>query len=73
MVKRSKLTMAALGTLALLAAAFPQAHAATCGSSAAGFETWKQEFSREAQAKGREKWYSAFRTRIALVERDYGL
>ena len=28
---------------------------------------------REAQAKGREKWYSAFRTRIALVERDYGL
>jgi len=28
---------------------------------------------REAQTKGREKWYSAFKTRIALVERDYGL
>jgi len=28
---------------------------------------------REAQSKGREKWYTAFRTRIALVERDYGL
>ena len=28
---------------------------------------------REAQSKGREKWYSAFKTRIALVERDYGL
>ena len=28
---------------------------------------------REAQANGREKWYSAFKTRIALVERDYGL
>ena len=27
---------------------------------------------REAQSKGREKWYSAFKTRIALVERDYG-
>src|SRR6202042_1620392 len=52
MVKRSKLTMAALGTLALLACWGSQAHAATCGSSAAGFETWKQEFSREAQAKG---------------------
>ncbi|HEX7643349.1 MAG TPA: antibiotic biosynthesis monooxygenase [Burkholderiaceae bacterium] len=28
---------------------------------------------REAQSKGREKWYAAFKTRIALVERDYGL
>ena len=28
---------------------------------------------REAQSRGREKWYSAFKTRIALVERDYGL
>ncbi len=26
-----------------------------------------------AQKYGREKWYSAFKTRIALVERDYGL
>jgi len=28
---------------------------------------------RAAQSRGREEWYSAFRTRIALVERDYGL
>ena len=28
---------------------------------------------REAQSQGRQKWYSAFKTRIALVERDYGL
>jgi len=26
-----------------------------------------------AQRYGREKWYSAFKTRIALVERDYGM
>lgn len=25
-----------------------------------------------AQQYGREKWYSAYKTRIALVERDYG-
>ena len=27
---------------------------------------------REAQKAGKEKWYSAYKTRIALVERDYG-
>ncbi len=26
-----------------------------------------------AQRYGREKWYSNFKTRIALVERDYGM
>jgi heme-degrading monooxygenase HmoA len=26
-----------------------------------------------AQKYGREKWYSAFKTRIGLVERDYGM
>ena len=26
-----------------------------------------------AQKYGREKWYSAYQTRIALVERDYGM
>ena len=26
-----------------------------------------------AQRYGRERWYSAFKTRIALVERDYGM
>jgi len=39
-------------TLAILVCAGLRANAATCGSSSAGFETWKQEFSREAQAKG---------------------
>ncbi|MDH2433667.1 antibiotic biosynthesis monooxygenase [Pokkaliibacter sp. MBI-7] len=34
---------------------------------------WKQQVDhREAQRRGRQDWYSAFRTRIALVERDYG-
>jgi len=47
-----KLTTAALLTLTLLSISTPSAHAATCGSSSAGFETWKQEFAREAQAKG---------------------
>ncbi|MCB9353804.1 MAG: antibiotic biosynthesis monooxygenase [Saprospiraceae bacterium] len=26
-----------------------------------------------AQKKGRERWYSAYKTRICLVERDYGV
>lgn len=35
---------------------------------------WKAELEhKEAQRLGREKWYSAFKTRIARVERDYGL
>jgi membrane-bound lytic murein transglycosylase B len=39
-------------TLAMFACFNSQAHAAQCGSSSAGFATWKQEFAREAQAKG---------------------
>ncbi|MBV8635564.1 MAG: antibiotic biosynthesis monooxygenase [Burkholderiaceae bacterium] len=40
----------------------------------ASIKAWKAVAEhREAQSKGREKWYSAFKTRIALVERDYGL
>ncbi|MGL5524510.1 MAG: antibiotic biosynthesis monooxygenase family protein [Aeromonas veronii] len=35
---------------------------------------WKAELEhKEAQRLGREKWYSAFKTRIARVERDYSL
>ena len=34
---------------------------------------WKRVSEhREAQRNGREKWYAAFKTRIAKVERDYG-
>ncbi|AYF87820.1 antibiotic biosynthesis monooxygenase [Pseudomonas sp. JS3066] len=35
--------------------------------------TWRlQAEHREAQRRGREEWYRAFRTRVAHVERDYG-
>lgn len=34
---------------------------------------WKQQTDHLlAQRLGREKWYSAYKTRICLVERDYG-
>ena len=34
---------------------------------------WKANAEhRVAQKMGREKWYSSYKTRIALVERDYG-
>jgi membrane-bound lytic murein transglycosylase B len=38
--------------LAVLACASEPIHAATCGSSPAGFEAWKREFGEEARAKG---------------------
>ena len=47
-----KLVAATLVALGLLACLIPHADAAQCGSSAAGFGAWKQEFSREASAKG---------------------
>jgi heme-degrading monooxygenase HmoA len=35
---------------------------------------WKANIEhREAQALGHKKWYSAFKTRICKVERDYGI
>lgn len=35
---------------------------------------WKGDLEhREAQRLGREQWYRTFKTRIARVERDYGL
>lgn len=34
---------------------------------------WKKNIEHQlAQRRGREKWYSAYKTRIALVERDSG-
>jgi heme-degrading monooxygenase HmoA len=34
---------------------------------------WKSHAEhREAQRAGRDRWYSNYKTRIALVERDYG-
>jgi membrane-bound lytic murein transglycosylase B len=51
MTKCKELT-AAFCTLAMLTCLGSNAHAAPCGSSAAGFETWKQQFAGEARAKG---------------------
>jgi len=35
---------------------------------------WKADVEhQEAQQIGRESWYSSFKTRIAKVERDYGI
>ena len=40
----------------------------------ASIKKWKQNSEhREAQTLGRKQWYEAFKVRIALVERDYGL
>lgn len=34
---------------------------------------WKKNIDHQlAQKYGREKWYAAYKVRIALVERDYG-
>ena len=38
--------------LAMFACFNSQADAAPCGSSAAGYEAWKQQFAGEARAKG---------------------
>jgi membrane-bound lytic murein transglycosylase B len=52
MTDSKQLTTATIAALAVLASFSPQAHAAQCGSSAAGFEGWKQQFAGEARAKG---------------------
>lgn len=37
-------------------------------------QSWKLNTDHQlAQRFGREKWYAAYKTRIALVERDYGM
>jgi membrane-bound lytic murein transglycosylase B len=52
MTERKKLFTATFAALAISAALSPGAHAAQCGSSAAGYEGWKQQFAAEARAKG---------------------
>jgi membrane-bound lytic murein transglycosylase B len=52
MTKSKELTKVTFLTLAMLACLGAPADAARCGSSAAGFDSWKQEFAGEAQAKG---------------------
>ncbi len=42
-------------------------------ASLESIKNWKSVSAHlEAQKQGREKWYSAYKTRICLVERDYG-
>lgn len=42
-------------------------------SDLASIRRWKQDLQHlQAQRAGREKWYQAYRVRIAKVERDYG-
>jgi membrane-bound lytic murein transglycosylase B len=52
MTKSRKLFTAAFAALATFMSAAPDAHAATCGNSAGGYEGWKQQFAGEARAKG---------------------
>jgi membrane-bound lytic murein transglycosylase B len=52
MTKSKRLTTATFFALAMLACLSPQADAAQCGSTSAGFEGWKQQFAGEARAKG---------------------
>src|ERR1700704_101578 len=52
MTKSRKMTTAAVTAVVMLACLGARAEAATCGSSGAGFETWKRELAGEAQAKG---------------------
>jgi heme-degrading monooxygenase HmoA len=42
-------------------------------SSLDAIKKWKQNMEHlVAQLRGRKDWYAAFKTRICLVERDYG-
>jgi membrane-bound lytic murein transglycosylase B len=52
MAKSKQVTTAIFLTLAMLECAGSHADAAQCGTSAAGFEGWKQQFAGEARAKG---------------------
>jgi membrane-bound lytic murein transglycosylase B len=52
MTNSKGLNIATFLALAMLACLSSHADAAQCGSSAAGFEAWKQEFAGEARAKG---------------------
>ncbi|MEK9284168.1 MULTISPECIES: lytic murein transglycosylase [unclassified Bradyrhizobium] len=52
MSKGRTVATAMIGATALLLSLISVADAAQCGSSPAGFEAWKREFSEEARAKG---------------------
>src|SRR2546423_6804979 len=52
MKKLKRFNVAGLVGLAALMGFAGQASAAQCGNSAAGFESWKQQFAAEARAQG---------------------
>src|SRR3954452_10899012 len=52
MIRGRTVAAAGFGAMTLLGSLAPPAQAAQCGSSSAGFEAWKREFSAEAQGKG---------------------
>jgi membrane-bound lytic murein transglycosylase B len=52
MAKNSQFKRAAIAAFLALIGTAGEADAAQCGSSAAGFETWKSQFTEEARAKG---------------------
>lgn len=52
MTKGKIVAAAIIGATALMLSPMSSAKAAQCGSSPAGFEGWKREFSAEAQGKG---------------------
>ena len=52
MTSSKHMTASGLAILAVLAYLPPPAHAATCGSTSAGVESWKQQFAGVARAKG---------------------
>src|SRR5215470_12977836 len=52
MISGREMATSAFMALAVLACLGAQAVAAQCGSTPAGFEAWKREFSEEARAKG---------------------
>ena len=52
MIRRTEFLAATFLAVAMLPCTSPNAHAASCGNSAAGYEGWKQQFAGEARAKG---------------------
>lgn len=66
MTKGGQIKTVVITALAALAGMAGQAGAAQCGSTAAGFEAWKQQFAGEARAKGVGATAVA-----ALMETDY--
>jgi membrane-bound lytic murein transglycosylase B len=52
MTRSRQLATATFTALAVLAGVSTKADAAQCGSTAAGFETWKRQFADEARGKG---------------------